>query len=335
MSIKLKLGILDQSLLRRGGTALQAITETVDLVSRAEAWGYSRFWVSEHHNSASIAGSAPEVLMVKLAGVTKKIRIGSGGVMLPNHSALKVAENFRMLEILFPKRIDLGMGRAPGGDRISARLLNPSNDFSESAYISQLDYLQAFLTDTAGTQFGRILAVPQAGTIPEQWILSSSGGSSQIAAQFGLGLAVAKFINGNAGPEVAHVYRRLFKPTEINPVPRVMVSVMVLCADTEEKAGELRRATDYRILQFEQGNFEAPGPSSELLDYKFSPDEMARVRNNAGRIVSGTPGSVKEQLLRLAHDFETDEVMITCMAYSFEDRLRCFELVAEAFELQP
>ncbi len=199
---KIKLSILDQSIVRKGGNARQAIEETIATVKLAERLGYTRFWVSEHHNSTMIASSTPEVPMVKLADETTNIRIGSGGIMLPNHSALKVAENFRMLETLFPGRIDLGMGRAPGGDQITAQLLNPSNTWSEEGYLQQLEHLQAYFTDKAETRYGRILAVPQAPTVPMQWILSSSGGSATIAAKYGLGLAVAKFINGFASPEL-------------------------------------------------------------------------------------------------------------------------------------
>src|SRR5215210_2833378 len=147
MTRKIKLSILDQSIVREGSTARDAIEETIATAKLAEALGYERFWVSEHHNAASIAGSAPEVLMVKLADETENIRIGSGGIMLPNHSALKVAENFRMLETLFPGRIDLGMGRAPGSDRITASVLNPANDFSEESYLRQLSHLQSFFQD--------------------------------------------------------------------------------------------------------------------------------------------------------------------------------------------
>ncbi|MDD3567102.1 MAG: MsnO8 family LLM class oxidoreductase, partial [Bacteroidales bacterium] len=193
---KIKLSILDQSVIKPGGNAKEAINETVATVKLAEKLGYSRFWVSEHHNSALIAGSTPEVLMVKLADETSSIRIGSGGVMLPNHSALKVVENFRMLEVLFPNRIDLGIGRAPGTDRITSSILNPSNDFSEASYLQQLEYMQHFFRDTAATRQGLLIATPQSTTIPSQWILSSSGGSSLIAAKFGMGLSIAKFING-------------------------------------------------------------------------------------------------------------------------------------------
>src|SRR5476649_1435328 len=175
MSTKnIRLSVLDQSPVRKGATAEQAVRETIALAKYSDQLGYTRFWVSEHHNTGSLAGSTPEVLLAYLGSQTKNIRIGSGGVMMPNHSALKVAENFRMLETLFPGRIDLGMGRAPGGDRITASLLNPSNDFSESSYLRQLEHLQHFFRDSAGTQRGPILAVPQASTIPLQWILSSS-----------------------------------------------------------------------------------------------------------------------------------------------------------------
>src|SRR6218665_1141175 len=212
---KLRLSILDQSIVRKGGTAAQAIAETIETVKLAEKLGYHRFWVSEHHNSAMIAGSTPEVLMVKLADVTHHIRIGSGGIMLPNHSALKVAENFRMLETLFPGRIDLGMGRAPGGDRITASMLNPSNSFDEGIYLTQLEHLQAYFRDEAATKYGPLLAVPQSAGIPSQWILgSSAGGSSVIAARYGLGMVIARFINGHADARIAQSYREQFKPSE-------------------------------------------------------------------------------------------------------------------------
>jgi luciferase family oxidoreductase group 1 len=331
--LKMKLSILDQSIVRRGGTAAQAIAETIATAKLADRLGYHRFWVSEHHNSAMIAGSTPEVLMVKLAGETTRIRIGSGGIMLPNHSALKVAENFRMLETLFPGRIDLGMGRAPGGDRITASLLNPSNTFSEASYMLQLEHLQAFFRDEAATSYGPLLAVPQSEGIPEQWILSSSGGSSAIAAKYGLGLAVARFINGFAGPEIVEIYRKQFIPSAQFPDPHALLSITVLCADTEEKAAEMRKLSDYTLLKFEQGRFEPMVSYDEIKDYQFSPDELARIRNNRGRIVSGTVPQVKMQLEQLAKEFEIDEIVIATMTYSQEDRLRSFELLAHAFEL--
>jgi len=334
MERKIKLGILDQSIVRQGNTAAEAIEETIATAKLAEELGYTRFWVSEHHNAASIAGSAPELLMVKLADTTQHIRIGSGGIMLPNHSALKVAENFRMLETLFPGRIDLGMGRAPGSDRITASFLNPSNTFSEESYLTQLAHLQNYFNDTAETKYGPLLAVPQASTIPQQWILSSSGGSSKIAARFGMGLGIARFINGHAGPNVVKIYRDHFVPSLQFPSPEAVLSISVLCADTEEKANEMRKLMDYRLLQFEKGDFDKPGSYESIRDYQFSPAELQRIKYNSGRVVSGTPRQVKEQLLKLADEFDIDEIIVATMTGTAEDRKRSFELLAEVFELK-
>lgn len=333
---KIKLSILDQSIIRKGGTAAQAIAETIETAKMAEQLGYHRFWVSEHHNSTLIAGSSPELLMVKLADATSTIRIGSGGIMLPNHSALKVAENFRMLETLFPGRIDLGIGRAPGGDRVTAALLNPSNTFSEESYLNQLEHLHAFFHDEASTGHGRILAVPQSASVPKQWILSSSvGGSSALAAKFGLGLVVARFINGHASPEMVKHYRQHFQPSDDFKKPQAMLAISVLCADTEEKAAQLRKLSDYNLLKFERGIFEPMSSADEIAGYRFSPEELFRIQHNKGRIISGTPDSVKAQLSDLAEAFDVEEIILTTMTYSQEDRMHSFQLLAEAFELKP
>jgi luciferase family oxidoreductase group 1 len=330
----MKLSILDQSLVSSGITAGGALAQTVEMARLGDRLGFTRFWVSEHHNLAAIAGSAPEILMVKLADATHQIRVGSGGIMLPNHSALKVAENFRMLEALFPGRIDLGIGRAPGGDRVTAYLLNPANDFSEQSYRQQLDSLQLFFTDTAGTENGPILAIPLTATIPSQWMLSSSGGSSKIAAEYGMGLAVAKFINGEASPEVVTEYRAHFKPSAQFPEPQVLLSIIVLCADTPQKVLQMRKVLDYRFIQMERGNFTSLSSYDEIRDYQFSDMELLRIRANAGRVISGTPELVKTELEKLAADFGTDEIVVTTMA-DYEERKRSFELLAEVFDLSP
>jgi luciferase family oxidoreductase group 1 len=330
----IRLSILDQSIVPKGSTAQQAIARTIQLVKLAEASGFHRFWVSEHHNSPMIAGSAPELLMVRLANETRSIRIGSGGIMLPNHSALKVAENFRLLETMYPGRIDLGMGRAPGGDRITAIMLNPSNNFLEETYLQQLEYLQAFFHDEAATQYGPILAVPQSATVPSPWILSSSGGSALIAAKMGMGLAVAKFINGFAGRDIVEDYEKAFKPSREFSEPHTLLAISVLCAETAEKARQLRKLADYTLLQFEKGNFREMVAYKDIQDYVFSPAEMERIRFNSGRIVSGTPEEVKRQLLELAAELRVQEIMITSMTHSHHDRIRSFELLAEVFELK-
>jgi len=331
----MKLSILDQSIVQQGKTAEDAVRETVELVKLAEKWGFHRFWVSEHHNSTLIAGSTPEVLMVKLADVTNHIRIGSGGIMLPNHSALKVAENFRMLETLFPGRIDLGMGRAPGGDRITAALLNPSNTFEESSYLRQLEYLQQFFQDTAATQHGPVIAIPQSKTIPRQWILSSSGGSSMIAARFGLGLAIARFINGFAQPDIVDTYRRHFEPSSQFPEPAALLSISVICAESEEKALRLRKYFDFMAIQFEKGNFHKITDREIIDQYEFSPYELERIKYNSGRVVSGTPDVVFSKLQALARDFDVDEIILSMMVGSFEDRIQSFKLLASEAGITP
>ena len=329
----LRFSILDQSIVPKGSTPAQAIFNTIQLVKQAEVLGFHRFWVSEHHNSTMIAGSAPEMLMVRLASETSTIRIGSGGIMLPNHSALKVAENFRLLETMYPGRIDLGMGRAPGGDRITASLLNPSNNFSEASYLQQLEHLQAFFHDEASSQYGPQLAVPQSDSIPEPWILSSSGGSASIASKFGMGLAVARFINGFAGRAMVDLYKKNFRPSREMERPQTLLAISVLCAETEEKASQLRKLADYTLLQFEKGNFREMNRYEDIKDYVFTTSELERIQFNKGRIVSGTPEQVRDQLINISSDMGVDEIMVTTMTHSQDDRIRSFELIADAFEL--
>lgn len=331
---RFQLSILDQSIVHHNKTAREALLETVETAKLAEQLGYSRFWVSEHHNSTFIAGTAPEILMVKLADATQHIRIGSGGIMLPNHSTFKVAENFRMLEALFPGRIDLGMGRAPGSDRITAAILNPSNTFSEESYLKQLEHLQHFFTDTAGTQHGPLIAAPQAQSIPEQWILSSSGGSSLIAARFGMGLAVAKFINGAATPEVVETYRKNFQPSPQLETPKTLVSIGVICGETEAEAADMRKFIDFVHLQFERGNFNNFGDYESIRKYQFSSVELDRLASNKGRVISGTPDAIREQLSELAKEFDTEEIMVTVMSDMPEARQKSFRLMANASNLR-
>lgn len=329
----LKIGILDQSVVRKDATPAQAIQETIETIKLAEKLGYSRFWISEHHNSKFIAGSAPEVLLARLGAETTRIRIGSGGIMLPNHSAFKMAENFRLLEALYPGRIDLGIGRAPGGDRVSATLLNPSNDFKEEDYIKQIEHLNHFFKDEAGTSQGRIYAIPQVKTIPEQWILSSSGGSAKIAAEKGLNLAVAKFINGFVTPDVVARYREAFIPTSTNPKSNALLSIFVMCGETEEEANRMRKYIDYILLQFDLGKFQEYPDFDTIDNHKFTSFEKERLHYNAKRIISGTPHVVKEKIGNLATEFGVDEIIVSTMSFSKELRLRNFELLAEAFDL--
>src|ERR1700710_588984 len=233
----IRLSVLDQSPVRKGVTAGQAVQETVAPAKYTDELGYYRFWVSEHHNTGMLAGSTPEVLLAYLGSQTKNIRIGSGGVMMPNHSTLKVAENFRMLEALFPGRIDLGMGRAPGTDRLTASILNPSNQFREQDFIEQLYELNDYFHDSGalGTPQSKIRAIPQVQTVPAMWLLSSSGQSGLFAAHFGMGLSFAHFINPIGGPEAVAAYKDRFKPSQDMQQPQANVATFIFCSEDEEK----------------------------------------------------------------------------------------------------
>jgi luciferase family oxidoreductase group 1 len=201
-------------------------------------------------------------------------------------------------------------------------------------YRQQLDSLQLFFTDTAGTENGRVLAIPKAATMPSQWMLSSSGGSSKIAAEYGMGLAVAKFINGGVSPDVVADYREHFRPSSQFPEPQALLSVIVLCANTAQQALQMRKVLDYRFIQMEQGNFTSLSTYDEIRDYQFTDLELLRIRANSGRVVAGTPDLVKSELEKLARDFGVDEIVATTMA-GFAERKRSFELLAEAFDLSP
>lgn len=332
---RLKLSILDQSPVRAEGTAEQAIQETILLAQKAEVLGYTRFWVSEHHNISFVAGSAPEVLIAHLAAVTKYIRLGSGGIMLPNHSALKVAENFRLLEILAPGRVDLGVGRAPGGDRVTASLLNPSNRFDGKEYVRQLDELQHYFNDTAATSHGRVIAVPTAAGQPPVWMLTSSGESAYLAAELGLGLTFAQFINAHGAAQAIREYKSHFKASPLFPEPKAFVALWVVIAETEEVVRQNVAILQHRILQIEKGDGTSGLQSYEAIkDYPYTDSDRFRLEQNSGRMVAGRPEQVKAKLEALAEDCGIDEVMAVIMAYGFEDKVKSYELLAETFELK-
>ena len=334
---KLRLNVLDQSPVRPGATPRQALQETVALAQLADHLGYGRFWVSEHHNTNTLAGSAPEVLIAHLGSQTQRIRLGSGGVMLPHYSALKVAENFRLLETLFPNRIDLGMGRAPGADRLTAYALNPNNTFSEKDFVEQLMDLQAYLRDerVPDTIHEKVMAIPQADTKPELWILSSSGQSGLFAAHLGMAFSFAQFINGNGGPEAVRNYRQRFRPSPELATPLANVAVFTLCADTEEKAQELRKAMDMQLIRFNKGEFRTFPSAEEVHSHRFSAEDQAHLAHNRNRVVSGTPEQVHAQFIQMAAEYDVDEITAVTITADFQDRLRSYELLAEAFELTP
>lgn len=328
---KFQLSILDQSQIRRNATAHETLIESGKLAQLAESLGYKRFWVSEHHNFKLVAGSAPEVLIPYLASQTKKIRIGSGGIMLPNHSALKMAENFGIIENLFPGRIDLGLGRAPGGDRLSAYLLNPANTFSEKDFIESLYQLKRFLKgdNTPDTVHEKVKAYPLSESIPDLWILTSSGGSASFAAQMGMGMSFAHFINPEGGSDAVEFYKHNFRPSDELKTPQVKVSIFGFCSDNLEKISDWITDFQYRMLHIEMG---AQGDIPDLETIKkmnFSFHQKARMAFNSGRFIAGTPEQMEKALQKLSDTYETDEIMIATPAESWEDRKKSYELFAQ------
>lgn len=331
----IKLSILDQSQIRRNGTARQALLESGELVQLAEKLGYTRYWVSEHHNFKMVAGTAPEILIPYLASKTSTIKIGSGGVMLPNHSAFKVAENFGLLETLFPKRIDLGIGRAPGGDRVSSHLLNPSNTFSEKEFFQQLTDVQAFLRNEniPDSVHEKVKSYPCPDEIPNLWILTSSGGSAQFAAHFGMALSFAQFINPDSGPEVAAFYRQNFKPSSELKQPKVNVGIFAFCSEDEQKIADWITEFDYRMLYIEAGATGELPSFEEIKNMGYTLQQKARIAYNKGRYIAGTPEKLKAAIEKIADAYKTDEIMIATITENFEDRKKSYELLAEQFTI--
>jgi luciferase family oxidoreductase group 1 len=332
----IRLSVLDQSPVRKGVTATQAVAETVELAKLTDSLGYTRFWVSEHHNTGSLAGSTPEVLIAHLAGQTQQMRIGSGGVMMPNHSTLKVAENFRMLEALFPGRIDLGMGRAPGTDRLTASILNPSNQFREQDFVEQLADLQNYFNDTAenGPVAAKIRAIPMVDTVPAMWLLSSSGQSGLFAAHFGMGFTFAHFINPAGGAQAVELYRSRFQPSAELPQPEANVAIFAFCSEDEEKNRQHLAVMDYRFLQFEKGGPILPLTYNDIKDVTYTLPEQERIKYNRRRVIAGTPAQMKDIIIKLANTYMVDEIILATIAEDFDDRLQSYRLLAKQFDLQ-
>jgi luciferase family oxidoreductase group 1 len=335
MAKKLRLSVLDQSPIRKGSDAPAALQETIRLAKLADRLGYSRYWLSEHHNTSTLAGASPEILIARLAAETTDIRIGSGGIMLPNHSTLKVAEDFRLLEALYPGRIDLGLGRAPGGDRLTAQLLNPTNTFDPQEYIHQIRDLYAFLSDTPapGNFEGKIRAIPRIDTQPELWMLTSSGESAFLAAHFGMALCYAQFINPIGGAAAVRAYRERFKPSATLDEPKASVGVFAFCSDDPQKVEQTQALIDYRLLGFEKGQYDEIPTYAAASAYSYTPGEWQRVLHNRKRTVIGNPKQMQEKLVGLADEFDVDEIVISTFTERVEDRFRSYEWMAELFGL--
>ena len=339
MTTNLKLSVVDQSPIRQGGTARDAVLETVELARVAERLGYHRYWVAEHHNVANFAGTTPEVLIGQIAANTSTIRVGSGGVMLSHYSPFKVAETFRLLETFFPGRIDLGLGRAPGSDQLTASVLShPRSRIDVRYYPDQVRDLVGFLNNDVDPEhpFASVKAGPGEFTSPDVWLLGSRADSAQMAAEMGLPFSFAHFFGlaVEQGPMIAQMYRDQFKPSKYLSEPKVNIGLQVLCAETEEEALRLASSRNVARVKSVQGMREAVPPVDEALAYQFRPDERAYINQLQEHYIDGDPQQVKEKIEAVAEMYKTDDVGIVTICYAFEDRVRSYELVAEAFGLE-
>jgi luciferase family oxidoreductase group 1 len=333
----MKLSVLDQSTASQGVAQTIAIRETLELARHCEALGYHRYWVSEHHNSDSIVGTAPEVLMAAIAATTSRIRVGSAGVMLPHYSALKVAEQFRVLEGIAPGRIDLGVGRAPGSDRLTAYALNPHANAADE-FPRQVHELRAWVSGEPlddGHPFAAIKAHPTGPTTPEIWILGSSDYGAQLAAHFCLPYAFAYFFSEGRGVEEAlTLYRNNYRPSVRNPAPQATICVFALAADTDAEARRLLQTREFWRVGFEQGIRQPLVSPAFAAAYRYSDAERATIEALRRKAIVGTGDEVAARLTELAQRLALEELVVVTWTHDPAARRRSYELLAAAVNLQ-
>ncbi len=331
------LSVLDQSPVRRGGTPAEALAETVRLAQLADRLGYDRYWVAEHHNTSALASTAPEVLIGQIANHTEDIRVGSGGVMLPHYSALKVAENFRLLETLHPGRIDLGIGRAPGSDARTARALAPSGvPMDLRDFPNQLLDLYGFLADDfpPDHEYHGIAAMPRPQAMPGLWLLGSSDVSAGYAAELGWPFCYAHFINSHRADTALDAYQKLFSPSPVAPQPRASMAVSALVAETEEEAERLSWSRWGWRMMGTEGRGGIP-PPEDALAFNYTEAEREYLEVLKRRSIYGDPRQVRDRLLAMGERYGVDDFVVVTITYDYGARLRSYELLAEAFALEP
>ncbi len=332
----LRLSVLDQSTAASGSGQDQGIRDTLAFARHCDALGYHRYWVSEHHNSDSIVGTAPEVLMAAIAATTSRIRVGSAGVMLPHYAALKVAEQFRVLEAIAPGRIDLGVGRAPGSDRLTAFALNPHANAADE-FPQQVHDLLHWLAGTPlpdNHPFRAIRAHPMGSSKPEVWILGSSDYGARLAAHFGLPYAYAYFFSDGRGVEEAlHLYRASYRPSADHPTPKATICVWALAADTEAEARYQLHTREHWRVGFEQGLRRPLLPPGEAAAQPYTEVERGIIERLRQRACVGTGAQVGARLRELAASLELDELVIVSWTFDPAPRLRSYEILAAEFGL--
>ncbi|HZM33571.1 MAG TPA: LLM class flavin-dependent oxidoreductase [Burkholderiales bacterium] len=328
----MRISVLDQSPVISGLGARRAVEETLALARRTDDLGYYRYWLAEHHAIAALADPCPEVLLARLGAETRRMRVGTGGVLLPYYSAFRIAETFRMLEALYPGRIDLGIGRAPGGDARTAQAVTGGGFPDASRFPEQVWQLAGHLDGTLpdAHPLKRIRVQPEVDTAPEIWLLGSSDYSGALAAELGLPFCFAHFINPRGGDAVSRAYREMFKAGR-EKAPRTMVCTFAICAETDAEAERLAAPIDLRRLHMAL-NIDSPVPTpEEAARHRYSEEERRYVVGQRERAVIGSPETCRREIETMAGRYAADEVMVLTITGDYATRLRSYELLAEAF----
>jgi luciferase family oxidoreductase group 1 len=331
------LSVLDLSPVTTATSGAVALRNSLDLARLADQLGYQRYWVAEHHNLASIASSAPEIMIGQIAAATARMRIGSGGIMLPNHAPLAVAERFKVLEALFPGRIDLGLGRAPGTDPITSIALRRRQEVRDDD-----DFLERFqellLLEQRGFPeghpFRNVRAMPADVALPPIYLLGSSGYSAELAAAIGAGFAFAHHFADYDAVAALTSYRAHFKPSPARAEPHAILTVAAVCADTDAEAQRLASTIDLNFVRRSKGEYLPLASPDEAANYSYTPIDRERIAANRSRVFVGSVSAIRQRLLPLIEQTKADEVMITTMVFDHAARRRSYELLAAAFELE-
>lgn len=328
----LPLSVLDLSPVASGVPASRALHNTIDLARAAEGWGYVRYWLAEHHSLPAMACPSPEIMIGQVASATTRIRVGSGGIMLPNHSPLRIAEAFKVLEALHPGRIDLGIGRAAGTDPVTAYALRRGQQSAED-FPNQLAELAAFAGGgfPEGHTFRAVVAEPRDVPLPPIWILGSSDYGARMAATLGVGFAFARHMNPRGAEEMVSLYRETFRPSPDLPEPRAILALSAVCADTAARAEDLVASMGLAVINMRSGR-PAPLPTPEdALAYPYNDAERDHIRRYRRAQVVGDARTVHDEIVDLVERTQADEVMVMTMVHDHAERLRSYELIAGAF----
>lgn len=331
-AMDISLSVLDLAPIPSGSAGSETLVQTTKLARMADQVGYARYWFAEHHNMPSIASSAPEVLIAHAASATKRIRVGAGGIMLPNHVPLKVAETFHTLEALYPNRIDLGIGRAPGTNAITSRALRA---FDAEKFPTQLKELLALSRGDFPEDhpFHSVEVIPNDVVLPPVWILGSSGNSAEFAGSMGMGYGFARHFSHSPIEPALAAYRKSFRPSDQFQKPHVILALTVICAETEKQANHLSASMDLSWVRLKKREH-APLPSpEEAKAYEYSASEQAIADKYRSLYIVGTPEKVRAEIEALVKKTKADEVMVSSLIHSYKERMRSYKLVAEAFDL--